>query len=184
MVSNILYDDEFNIDGYITIDDETVSITEYLNDSKASRFDAINLIYGEGLISEEEKIEYYCQLFNNKNFENEECLFSMGMILQEYYDRDNISEELKNLIEQVMAPPTYTKENNDDLTVSSDSDAEVNTIPSYTTEATIYTTNFEIHYDSSVSGIYAQASAIAEWFEYVRSVLVEEEGFREPLTLS
>ncbi len=80
-ISNILYDDTLNIDGNIMIDGNTIGITEYLNDAQLSRFDAIDIIYEEGLISEEKRIDCFCYSLNSKKVENEECLFKISMIL-------------------------------------------------------------------------------------------------------
>ncbi len=97
----IVYAEPFEINGYIQMDGEPVQLSEIYDFSKASRFNIAQWSENVGIITEAEKIECYCQLMVDKNFENEFCLTSAVENIMLYAENNVVSRNVADMIEEI-----------------------------------------------------------------------------------
>lgn len=154
-VASIIYDDSLCINGFISENEIQRPLEDYYDFSSTSRFHIADWAYRSGFITEEEKVDIFCDLIAERNFENIDCLEGVFDYIQKYQSQNSISDDLEIKIEQIFKIPSFEKEI-DSSTKSIDK------------EATYTSTNFTIHYDSSSSS-QADAKAVAEYFEKVRT---------------
>ena len=60
IIQNIIYEDSISINGQIEIDNKVLDLDDYFNYESLSRFDLVNLLYEYAILTEEQKIECYC----------------------------------------------------------------------------------------------------------------------------
>lgn len=166
ILSSIVSDETFSISGTITDNVKVVPIVDYYDFSAASKYQIAEWAYEANLITEQEKIECYCDLIIQRNFNNTTCLESVLDEIQSY--SQYASERISNKITAVLTPPF---ENNS-------SNANENT-RAISNESTYSSTNFKIYYDSTHTTS-AIAQSVADYFEEVRAQYVAW-GFKTPI---
>ncbi len=158
--------DTLAINGYVSEENrQSVSLTDYFTQNKASRFDIVDIAYKNNLITEIEKIEVYCSLYENRQFENMTCLHKVITTLSQYQLSENTSNECKERIQSVFSPSSTN--------TSSRSVDEYDTFPSYSSS------NFIVRYEQGIS--YTEAVKVANHLETVRNKYVNEMGYRAPI---
>lgn len=161
--------DNLSIDGYTANENnQSISLTDYFTQNQASRFDIVDMAYQNNLITETEKIETYCNLYENRQFENMTCLHKVITTLSQYQLSENTSDESKERIQSVFSPSSSSFTN----TLSRSVD-EYDTYPSYSS------TNFIVRYEPGVA--YSEAVKVANHLETVRNKYVNEMGYRAPI---
>lgn len=159
IIDSILNDEGVFINGQITINDELISINNYLNVNSISRFEVVKWLSKNSIFNEEQKIDCYCELINNRNLENLTCLESVFDEIIAYKEtalqnngrsfNDNII--LFDKIDKVLASPFESKNTR-----------------SISNEETYSSTNFRIHYDSESTN-QSEAIEVADYFETIRT---------------
>ena len=160
ILSSIKSDSKFEINGTINILGKTSSIGTYYNFSNISKYEIADWAYRANIITEEEKIECYCELILSGNFGNICCLESVIEEISKYSKSNLISLNLKNKIDLIFHPTASTR------TIPSD------ILYSFSTE------NFVVHYGIKTPEY--KAIQVANYFEGIRSQFIEL-GFRTPL---
>lgn len=162
IIDSILSNETFTIDGNIIYDSTTESLSTYYDFSKVSKYDITEWVYMADLISEEEKIEIFCDLILNRNFYNMDCLEGVFDEILEFYE--NIDSNIIEKIDLVLNVPFTT-------------DSKISTA-SISSESTYTSTNFNIHYDDT-NITSAEAKTVADYFETVRTAYINL-GFNTP----
>ncbi len=125
IANKIVYDKEFFIDGTITNGLHKEKLSNYYDFSKTSKFEIAKWAYAANLISEEEKIECYCKLIENKNFINKSCLTEITWEISQYnnsiLENSNIDGS-QNTNDNLILPqftdmPNETTSSNENFTV-------------------------------------------------------------------
>ncbi len=166
IISSIISENVFTMDGVIVTDSGRYDVVDYYDFAELNKFEIADWAYKSNLISEEEKIDCYCDLILEQNFCNISCLTCIIDEIQSYIMEKNLSDELDSKIEKVLAEPFSERSNS----VS---------ILSISNEATYDSENFTIHYDSSRPNERADAIEVANFYEQVRSQFITW-GFRTP----
>ena len=160
--------DTLSIDGYATNENsQSISLTDYFTQNKASRFDIVDIAFQDNLITETEKIEAYCSLYENWQFENITCLHKVITTLSQYQLSENTSNETNERIQSIFSPSSNTL---------SRSVEEYDAYPSYSS------TNFIVRYEPGIA--YSEAVKVANYLETVRNIYVNEMGYRTPIAES
>ena len=165
--NEILSKDQFSIDATVYENGSFYAANDYYDFSKYSKYDIAEWAYDISAITEEEKIEYYCDLIISRNFDKVDCLSCYIGQIQSYSAENELNLELSNKIDYVLNPMHF---NSDDSIV---------TTASITTEASYTNDYFTIYYDASVD-TYAEAKAVGDYFNEVRNQFINM-GFRTPL---
>lgn len=163
-VVSIVHNDSFCINGFISEDEIQMPLEDYYDFSSTSRFHIADWAYRSGFLTEEEKVNIFCDLIAERKFENIDCLEGVFDYIQKYKSNNTISTELELKLEEIFQEPSYNETNS--LTREIDN------------ESTYTSTNFTIHYDSD-SSTSADAKAVAEYFEKVRTDYINL-GFTTP----
>jgi len=103
LISAIKSKEAFSIDGTVTKDGKAYRINEYYDFSTASKFDVAAWAYKAELLTEAEKIDCYCDLIIERNFENIYCLESIHSEIVEYQSNTELSSEVTNKINSAHA---------------------------------------------------------------------------------
>lgn len=165
----ILNKTNISIDGTIIINNETLPIDNYLNYNSISRYDIVEWLYNNSVLTVEQKIDCYCELLLTKNFENIYCLTGIYNEILEYQRssenfRTSESSELFSRIDSVFE------------------NEYINNSRQINNKQTYSSTNFRIHYDGNRT-TQELAEDVAEYFEYVREEYINmgfEEAILEP----
>ncbi|MBR6768622.1 MAG: hypothetical protein IKM34_03950 [Clostridia bacterium] len=161
--------DNLSIDGYTANENsQSISLTDYFTQNQASRFDIVDIAYQNNLITETEKIEAYCNLYENKQFENTPCLHGVVVTLSQYRLSENASEGIKERIDKLFLPSSTVTNTS---TARSASDDE--NLLSYSSP------NFIIKYETGIA--YSEVVKVANHMESVRTQYVTEMEYRAPL---
>ena len=163
---NILSNNVFSIEGFISVNEELVEIEEYLDFSKENKYNITKWAYEIGEITKEEEIECLCDLVLMKNFDNIDCLEGVFDYINDYAEDAELDDNLAKKISDV---------------VGADNDAQADHLSktSISKEAIYSNTYFTIHYDSSVDTL-AEAQAVASYFDAVRTQYINM-GFNTPI---
>ena len=169
----ILNKASISIDGIIIVNNKSFPIDDYLNYNFISRYDLVNWLHNNNVLTIEQKIDLYCDLLLSKNFENIYCLTGIyNEILDFQREADTlIKTESNNIINKINSVFENEYDNSNSNT------REINNKQTYSS------TNFRIHYDGNDTSQEA-AQDVAEYFEYVREEYIEmgfEEAILEPL---
>lgn len=167
IISSIRDDDVFTIEGKIVDGEEEYDIDEYYDFSSTSKYHIAEWAYSADLISEEEKVDCFCELILDRNFENIDCLEGVFDSIQQYQLNNELSVELAEKINEIFSVP-----------FSNDNDGTTISTMSISNEATYSSTNFTIHYDSSKTTS-AVAESVADYFEQIRTAYINL-GFETP----
>jgi len=167
IISSVTSATPFEIDGTISDNGIQYDLNDFYDFSRTSRYHIVDWAYEAGLITEAEKIEAFCDLINDRNFENIDCLEGVIDTIQCYQNSELFSDELGNKINIVLSKPTYISEDISGKTRAIDK------------EATYNSSNFTIHYDTDSTNS-STAQTVATYFEQVRSEYISL-GFRTPL---
>ncbi len=108
VLASIRSDDVFSMDGIIVTDSGNYVITDYYDFSVTSKYEIAEWAYENDLISEEEKIDCYCDLVIKRNFDNIECLTGVFYEIQRYREESNISFELETKIDKLLEANEYS----------------------------------------------------------------------------
>ena len=172
VLHSLLRQDNFSINGVIYVNGKNVGFDDYLNTNFKSRFEITQWLYDVSFFSINQKIECFCDLILNRNFENSFCLNWVFNEILEYKNCANdLYEEKKsvdilNKIETILSNP-FEKQNSN--------------FPSRSlaSKTNYLTTNFNIHYDSSLVN-QSEVIKVAEEFERVRTEF-NIRGFELPI---
>ena len=167
ILSSITSTNPFEIEGTISDNEIQYDLNDFYDFSSTSQYHIVDWAYRAGLITEAEKIEAFCELITNRNFENIECLEGVIDTIQCYQNSVLLSDELENKINIVLSKPTYISDANSGKTRAIDK------------EATYNSSNFTIHYDTDSTNS-STAQTVATYFEQVRSEYISL-GFRTPI---
>ena len=160
---------DFSIAGFVTNTlGETISLSTYFENACASRFEIIDIAYSDGILSEEEKIEGYCRIYENYLFENITCLNGIIAQLHEYCSRNDISANLIARIEKIIDTPSTRFANN-----------KLGTTSTRSLENTYETSNFTIQYDEEISLNDVIETGI--YLESIKETYIDVMGFQEPI---
>lgn len=165
IIGSILSREPFTINGEIIDGAKTKDLNSYYNFSKISKFEIAKWIYDANLISEEQKIEIFCELILQRNFANTTCL--EGVISEIYYYSEFANGELAKKIESVLSVP-FESNGISTLAISN--------------KASFSSTNFTVTYDADEVSE-GNARDVANWFEIIRGKFIEL-GFRTPILQS
>ena len=167
ILSSIKDDSDFFIDGSVIDGGNEVDINEYYDFSNTSKYNIAEWAYSADLISEEEKIECFCDLIIDRNFENITCLSGVFDSIQQYELYNEVSIELGEKIDEIFSVPF-----GDDADGSEISTMSISIEGKYSSE------NFTIHYDKSEVDP-EEAEEVANYLEEVREFFIEM-GFKTP----
>lgn len=160
--------DIFTIDGNVSEEnEEIVSLTDYFAQKKVSRFDIVEIAYQNNLITENEKIETYCKLIENQQFENASCLHSVILMLLQYQSSETSLKETNQRIEQIFS---HSSSPNDSISRSTSDDENLSSVSSR---------NFIIEYEAGIAR--SEVVKVANYLETVRNKYVNEMGYRAPI---
>lgn len=163
ILASIKSDEVFTMDGNIITNFGNYDITDYYDFSEVSKYEIANWAFENELISEEEKIDCYCDLVIQRNFDNIDCLTGIFYEIQRYSEENNISFELEAKVNKLLGAneysPTY--------------------VPSNPYEGIYEGTKFRIHYDP----LHISASIASDVNNYLLQVrdLFIAWGFNTPL---
>lgn len=166
IISSIIDDDVFNIDGTVLVKNSVKKINDYYNFDKKSKYDIASWLCEKGIISYQDKIESYCDLLSNKNFKNTSCLTMVYDELREYYEssdvkNDALSQKVENVLFQYRSADGTLVDNSDTQLSSYQSD------------------NFIIYYDETHIQQY-KAQNVANYCETIRQQFINF-GFETPV---
>ena len=88
IIKNILSEKLFTVNGTIADSLGTFQLNNYYDFAEKSKFQIAEWAYKAGVISQEEKIECYCDLIINKNFSNINCLENIINEIQVYFENN------------------------------------------------------------------------------------------------
>ena len=156
--------DDYNFEGNVTDDfNETRDISDYFNEKMASRFDIIDIALENNIISENEKIINYCEVYELGLFENVDCLHDVVLELYDYYLRDETPAYVKDKIADILQP-IYLAQSIELTTTASTNSYQ--------------STHFIVSYDSGIS--LNEAKNTANYLENIRTIFINM-GFKEPI---
>ncbi len=150
----------FSVEGTIDLGYGRTNINDYYDFSTLSKFEIADWAYENKLISEEEKIDSYCELIDQNNFNNIKCLNGVIEEIIQYRDTHTISVEFTDKIEKVLgsASPNY--------------------VPPIQGQPVYESTHFRIYYDKDIGS--NAARDVADYMEAL-STYFSNLGFRAPL---
>lgn len=163
IIASIKSNDVFSMDGTIVTDLGKYDVSEYYDFSEVSKYDIANWAFENGLITEEEKIDCYCDLFLLQNFDNIFCLEGVFDEIQQYSNKNALAVDLDEKIGAIFANGTASP------------DAVV--LPSDFT--TYNSNNFTIHYNIYSISL-SDVKDVANYFEQVREQYINDK-FVTPL---
>lgn len=155
ILSSIKSNEVFSLNGTVTTNGEQYEVNEYYDFSVLSKFDVADWAYEASLITEEEKIDCYCELIINQNFDNIHCLTPIQDEVQEYQELNTVSPALQSKIDEAFV---FTPDKVNDSGVSTMATSYVN---EYETD------HFKIFYEDGIE--IAEIVDVANEFERVRS---------------
>lgn len=157
---SILSNETFSIQATVVDGERILSANEYYDFSQESKYQIAEWACNIGAITETEAISCMCDLILSKNFDNIGCLENVIDRIREYSNNNALSNELTAKTNAILNPLS-----NSTRTIVSDA---------------VYTNAyFTIHYDSTVD-TYAEAQAVGNYFNVVRSEYLEM-GFLSPI---
>ena len=163
IISSIIDDDVFNIDGTVLVKNSVKKINDYYNFDKKSKYDIASWLCEEGIISYQDRIESYCDLLSNKNFKNTSCLTMVYDELREYYESSDVKNDaLSQKVENVL----FQYQNDD-------TDNNYENLSSYQSD------NFIIYYDEAHI-LQSRVQNVANYCETIRQQFINY-GFRAPI---
>ena len=160
LIAAIKSPDVFSVNGTVTEGNATRTINESFDFTYASKFDAADWACEAGLISEEEKIDCYCDIIINRHFVNETCLNPAFEVIEAYKSSKRIPAELETKIQAASTNP-FTEEAEDG------EKNESRSIP-ILQQKTYESTNFKIFYAKN-STSESSAANIANYFGRLNS---------------
>ena len=168
IIKNILSEKLFTVNGTIADSLGTFQLNNYYDFAEKSKFQIAEWAYKAGVISQEEKIECYCDLIINKNFSNINCLENIINEIQVYFE-NNPEITFEEKINKVVDPRSnfLSEESTTVLTRA------------ISNEGTYNSKNFVIHYDKSKTD-YLEAYKVCNYFEEIREKY-KNFGFKYPL---
>lgn len=155
----------YDLDGNVIYDtEETKEISDYFDEKQASRFDIIDIAYKNDIISENEKIINYCEVYELGFFENVDCLHEIVVELYDYYLREETPAYVKDEIANILQPMSSAKAVGLKATASNYSEYQ--------------STHFIVSYASGIS--LDEAKNTANYLESIRTIFINM-GFKEPI---
>ncbi|MBQ9544131.1 MAG: RICIN domain-containing protein [Clostridia bacterium] len=164
LLESMLYKDNLTIPYQIS-----AGIFETLTDvkldiSNISIFERILYLYNEGYITNEEKINYYCDSILGGQFKNVVCIEEILDEISQFVNSNASTKEIEDKVNIIFKRPVERTR-------------ETASIPSY--NSTYTNTDFSIHYDSSTCS-YTEAVTIANYMTSLRSQYITM-GFSTPI---
>jgi len=160
LISAIKSKEAFSIDGTVTKDGKAYRINEYYDFSTASKFDVAAWAYKAELLTEAEKIDCYCDLIIERNFENIYCLNPIYAEIEEYKASNKLSSELDEKIRQSSVGNESTR--------------------AISSQSTYVSTNFIIYYDKNSGTTSTDAANVANFLQQIRTTFLNM-GFNTPI---
>ncbi|MBQ8432546.1 MAG: hypothetical protein IJX28_06645 [Clostridia bacterium] len=109
ILSRLVAQEPFSIDGTLLTDSQTVELNEFYNFSTMSRFAIADWACRNDLITEEQKIESYCDLLTTRNFENIVCLDPIYKQIDNYAKKHRLDTTLNQKVSLVLNPTDQTQ---------------------------------------------------------------------------
>ena len=96
-----------DLQGYIAVSSgqKTIPLNRFFAETTASRFDILEIAHQNDVITEEEKIEAYCTLLEEKIGNKMRCLHGVMTTLHRYALSDSPSQTLVNRIDAIFPIP-------------------------------------------------------------------------------
>ncbi len=161
ILAKILSKDPFSIEGTICVNGINKNLNTYYDFSMLSRFEIAEWIYGLGFITELQKIECFCDLILNKNFENINCLNEVANAILLYSQTHRTNEELLTKINAVLDPM-----NRNGVNRTSNLSYELEN------ELTVSNGAFTVHYDSEKNDL-QEAQAVLSYLNQIKTTFDE-----------
>ena len=172
IIASIKSDSPFTIRGTVEKDGKITDANEYFDFSSVSRFDIAAWASRENYISEAEKIDCYCDLFVNRNFENIYCLTGIVDEIAQYRDNNLLTAEMSAKIDAVFERPFGDGSEIEETNGTRD-------VPNISNKSTCTTDDFKIHYDNTqVTATFA--GSVAGYFQDMWE-LFENAGYDTPI---
>lgn len=171
VLNSIESEKNISIEGKICFRGRYVDIDDYLDYDSISRFEIIQWLSDISFFSYEEKIDCFCDIVLNRLFENSFCLNSIFNEILEYKNNTNksyskdLNKNILSKIDKILSNP-FENQNSNLLSRSVLNDEYL-------------TTNFKIHYDSSLVN-QTEIIKVAEEFERIRTEFIIR-GFETPI---
>lgn len=103
-IQEALLAETFSLDGTVLLKGKKENINEFYDFASYSRYEIAEWAHAKELISEEEKIEVFCDLINARNFENVNCLEWVNGEITDYLWTNEVSSPLDEKIQSVLTP--------------------------------------------------------------------------------
>ena len=171
IIASIKSSSEFSVKGTVEKEGKQTNANEYFDFSIASKFDIAKWAFKNNLISEVEKIDCYCDLYINRNFENLFCLTEVIEEISEYRDNTFLTEEMSHKINAIFERPFSDEE-------KSDNTSQSRSKPDLSNEANYSSDHFKIYYDSS-KVLRSTAQNVASCFEELYTIFINA-GYNKP----
>lgn len=169
ILNSLLSEEDFVINGTVTSYNGTVNINDYYNFADSNKFEIADWAWKADLISYEEKIESYCDLIIDRNFNNVTCLENFIDEIRIYSDTIECSS-FQDKINTVIEPRSSFYDNvfNDSISLLA-----LSNVSTYSSD------KFLVHYDSSATSR-TEAVNVANYFETIRTKYLNF-GFNSPI---
>jgi len=164
IITSIKSEDDFAIEGFLTVGTENYNINDYYDFSSTSKYHVADWACSAELISESEKIDCFCDLILQRNFDNIDCLEGVFDSIQQYQANNILPSNLNEKISEVLSVPFDTNGENSERSISN--------------KKTYSSENFTIHYDSTKTTS-TVAKSVADCFEEIRTDYIDL-GFETP----
>lgn len=161
VLNSVVSEKVISIEGKICLGCKYIDIDDYLDYDSMSRFEIVQWLNDISFLSYEEKIDCFCDIVLNRFFENSFCLNPIFNEMFEYKNNTNklYSRDLHILlkIDKILSNP-FENQNSNLTSKSVLNDGYL-------------TTNFKIHYDSSLIN-QIEVIKVAEEFERIRAEFI------------